>query len=171
MPLASGPSPANFSSKDYYITVGTCLTAPLSYGNMTVRSADTRDPPIISPNWMLDIGEQELAVQTFHRVREWVAASEIMIDEYQPGTHVQSDSDILEWIKNNANLIYHASASCKMGAAGDPKAVLDSKARVVGVKNLRVVDASAFPFLPPGHPQSTVYMLAEKIAQDILESN
>ena len=54
-----------------------------------------------------------------------------------------------------------------MGKADDPMAVVDTKARVFGVQNLRVVDASAFPFLPPGHPQATVYALAEKIADDI----
>ena len=35
-------------------------------------------------------------------------------------------------------------------------AVVDSQARVLGVAGVRVVDASAFPFLPPGHPQTTV---------------
>lgn len=43
-----------------------------------------------------------------------------------------------------------------MGADGDPMAVVDSHARVRGVTGLRVVDASAFPFSPPGHPQATV---------------
>jgi choline dehydrogenase-like flavoprotein len=56
-----------------------------------------------------------------------------------------------------------------MGKEGDHMAVLDSKARVRGVKGLRVVDASAFPILPPGHPQSSVYMLAEKIADAIIK--
>ena len=55
-----------------------------------------------------------------------------------------------------------------MGKQSDPMAVVDTQARVFGVQGLRVVDASAFPFLPPGHPQSTVYMLAEKIAGNIL---
>lgn len=54
-----------------------------------------------------------------------------------------------------------------MGRGDETMAVVDSKARVYGVEGLRVVDASAFPFLPPGHPQATVYMLAEKIAEDI----
>jgi choline dehydrogenase-like flavoprotein len=63
-------------------------------------------------------------------------------------------------------------------------AVVDSRARVFGVNRLRVVDASAIPFLPPGHPQSTCCecildskattnwpdMLAEKIADDILST-
>ena len=54
-----------------------------------------------------------------------------------------------------------------MGKQGDANAVVDSQARVFGVQGLRVVDMSAAPFTPPGHPQATVYMLAEKIAADI----
>lgn len=53
-----------------------------------------------------------------------------------------------------------------MGKNGDPMAVVDTHARVFGVQGLIVVDSSAFPFLPPGHPQSTVYALADKIADD-----
>ena len=55
-----------------------------------------------------------------------------------------------------------------MGKVGDEMAVLDNAARVYGVGGVRVVDASSFPHLPPGHPQSTIYALAEKIAADIL---
>ena len=54
-----------------------------------------------------------------------------------------------------------------MGRGDETMAVVDSKARVYGVEGLRVVDASAFPFLPPGHPQAAVYMLVEEIAEDI----
>ena len=43
-----------------------------------------------------------------------------------------------------------------MGKINDTNAVTDSRARVYGVSNLRVVDTSAFPFLPPGHPQAVV---------------
>ena len=56
-----------------------------------------------------------------------------------------------------------------MGMVNDSMAVVDSSARVIGLQGLRVVDASAFPFLPPGQPQSMVYALAEKIAQGILD--
>jgi len=47
-----------------------------------------------------------------------------------------------------------------MGKLTDSMAVVDSKARVIGVKGLRVVDASSFALLPPGHPQSTVCKFA-----------
>lgn len=55
-----------------------------------------------------------------------------------------------------------------MGTANDTMAVVNSRARVFGTEGLRVVDISAFPLLPPGHPQATVYALAEKIADDIM---
>ena len=43
-----------------------------------------------------------------------------------------------------------------MGKRDDPMAVIDSRARVFGVEGLRVVDASSFPFVLPGHPQATI---------------
>jgi choline dehydrogenase len=52
--------------------------------------------------------------------------------------------------------VWHASCTCAMGKKSNPNAVIDSTAKVIGVSNLRVVDASSFPVLPPGHPQSTV---------------
>lgn len=76
--------------------------------------------------------------------------------EYFPGPEYQSDEAILEVIKNTLMTIYHASCTCKMGTQTDDMAVVDHRARVFGVTGLRVVDASAFPFLPPGHPQSVV---------------
>lgn len=55
-----------------------------------------------------------------------------------------------------------------MGRSISSGGVVDSHARVFGVQGVRVVDASAFPLLPPGHAQSTIYMLAEKVAAQIL---
>ena len=52
-----------------------------------------------------------------------------------------------------------ADVLCDIGAMGrknDSNAVVDTQGRVYGVRGLRVVDASIFPLLPPGHPQATV---------------
>ncbi|MFD2178173.1 GMC family oxidoreductase [Veronia pacifica] len=64
---------------------------------------------------------------------------------------------------------HHASCTNKIGADDDPMAVLDSKCRVRGVKNLRVVDASSFPVIPGLFVAIPIYCLSEKIAQDIID--
>lgn len=156
-----------------YATINPGLIAPLSRGNITISSANMADPPIIDPAWLTDPTDQELAIQSFKRSREiWRALSDLGVtadnNEYLPGLNVTSDKDILIYIQKSLMTIYHASSTCKMGLENDPMAVIDSRARVYGVKGLRVVDASSFPFLPPGHPQSTIYALAEKIAVDVL---
>ncbi|CAO1597621.1 hypothetical protein XANCAGTX0491_001428 [Xanthoria calcicola] len=156
-PLAYSPVPDNVSSTDHYINLGACLVAPLSRGNMTISSNDTNDRPIINPAWMTHPGDMEVAVQAFKRVREWATASGIATAAaYNPSADVRTDAQIVDWIRENGNLIYHPTSSCAMGPSSDPSAVIDSHARVRGVTGLRVVDASAFPFCPPGHPMATV---------------
>ena len=54
-----------------------------------------------------------------------------------------------------------------MGKADDEMAVTDAELRVRGVENLRIVDASVIPLLMGGHPQMTVYAIAEKAADMI----
>ncbi|KAL8868717.1 MAG: hypothetical protein Q9174_004805, partial [Haloplaca sp. 1 TL-2023] len=156
-----------------YATINPGLIAPLSRGTVTLSSSSMLDPPVLDPAWLSDPTDRELAILSFKRSREiWSLLSDLGItngdDEYLPGFNVTSDSDILDYIQRSMMTIYHASSTCKMGNSSDSMAVVDAKARVYGVEGVRVVDASAFPFLPPGHPMSTVYALAEKIAADIL---
>jgi choline dehydrogenase-like flavoprotein len=136
------------------------LITPTSRGNITLSSTDTSDSPLINPNWLSTRSDQELAIALFKRIRAAFtseAMKPIVIgDEYNPGVNVQSDEQILGWIRENVMTLWHPACTCKMGVKSDEMAVVDNKAKVFGVKRLRVVDASAFPFLPPGHPQSTV---------------
>ncbi|OKO95924.1 Versicolorin B synthase [Penicillium subrubescens] len=144
-----------------YASILGVLVAPLSRGNITLNSSKTEDLPIINPNWLDDPTDQEVAIATFKRMREAfqseAMAPVVIGQEYYPGLQVQSDGEILEYVKNNVMTLWHAACTCKMGKSDDAMAVVDSQARVYGVQGLRVVDASAFPFLPPGHPQSTVF--------------
>ncbi|KAL4795759.1 GMC oxidoreductase [Aspergillus venezuelensis] len=148
------------------------LVAPTSRGYITLTSNDTDDLPLINPNWLSTESDTEVAIAIYKRIREaWrhpQGIAPIVIEEVFPGPHVQSDEQILEVIRDTVMTIYHAACTCKMGVPWDPMAVIDSRARVLGVRRLRVVDASAFAVLPPGHPQSTCYMLAEKIAAEII---
>jgi choline dehydrogenase len=62
---------------------------------------------------------------------------------------------------------HHASCSNRMGPQGDPLAVVDSRFRVFGVSNLRVVDASVFPAIPGFFIVAPIYMISEK-ASDVI---
>ncbi|KAF7589080.1 hypothetical protein BBP40_004785 [Aspergillus hancockii] len=151
------------------------LITPTSRGNVTLKSADTSDLPIINPNWLDTKSDREVAIAMFKRIRQAfqseAMAPTVIGEEYNPGKDVQSDEQILKFIKDNVMTLWHAACTCKMGTANDEMAVIDNEARVFGVQGLRVVDASSFPFLVPGHPQSTVYMLAEKIADLIIKGS
>ena len=145
-----------------YASIIPTLVAPTSRGNVSIISADTDDLPVIHSNWLTTETDQQVLVAAFKRARD-IFRSEAMTpiivgEEYFPGKEYQTDSEILEVIRDTAMAVWHASGTCKMGTRSDLMAVLDSRARVLGVDGLRVVDASAFPFLPPGHPQSVVCM-------------
>ncbi|KAL8838655.1 MAG: hypothetical protein Q9176_004895 [Flavoplaca citrina] len=153
-----------------YASLGTILAAPLSRGSVSISSASASDPPLIDPNYLYHPADIELAILSLRRQRDfWTQMKDITIgDEYLPGSNITSDADILAFIKKALAPAPHACGTCRMGKKGSGS-VVDGKGRVFGVKGLRVVDASVFPVLPPGHIQSTVYAVAEKIADDILK--
>ena len=167
--IGDGVNPNDTNS---YSSVIGALVAPLSRGYVTITSNDTSDLPVFDPQWLSHPTDQEVAVQAFRRCREVFntsAVQPILIgDEFVPGAAVQTDEEILAYLRQSVSTVYHASCTCKMGVENDEMAVIDSKARVFGTKGLRVVDASSFPMLLPGHPSGTIYALAEKIADDIM---
>lgn len=141
-----------------YATILGAVVSPLSRGNVTIRSNSITDLPVVNPNFLASDTDAQIAVAAFKRAREAFASSAmqpvVIGEEYWPGPEVQTDKEILDIIRSNLMTVWHASCTCKMGKSDDPEAVVDSQARVYGAQNLRVVDASAFPLLPPGHPQS-----------------
>jgi choline dehydrogenase len=147
---------------------------PVSRGNITLQSNSMLDPPIINPNWLTAQTDKELALQALKRGRAIISSAAmqpILIgSETAPGPSVgiNDDEALSEYIRNNLFMNWHAACTCRMGKVDDEMAVVDSKGRVIGVNGLRVVDASAFALLPPGHPVSTTYGLAEKISADII---
>lgn len=87
--------------------------------------------------------------------------------ELQPGSHVQSDKEIDAFVRAKADSAYHPSCTCKMGQPSDPMAVVDPQTRVLGVENLRVVDASIMPSVVSGNLNAPTIMIAEKAADII----
>lgn len=82
---------------------------------------------------------------------------------------VESDEEIVAFIRKEAETLYHPVGTCKMGR--DPLAVVEPcELRVHGVLGLRVVDASIMPTIPRGHTNAPTIMIAEKAAEMIRAS-
>ena len=86
--------------------------------------------------------------------------------EIGPGTDKQTDDELDEYIRSNAETAYHPCGTCKMGI--DEMAVVDESLKVKGIKNLRVVDASVMPEIPSANLNAPTLMIAEKAADLIL---
>ena len=80
--------------------------------------------------------------------------------EISPGPSVQTDEEILDWVRRDGETALHPSCSAKMGPASDPMSVVDPLTmKVHGMENLRVVDASAMPRTTNGNIHAPVLML------------
>lgn len=168
LPAGSAEGPVDDATAQY-MAINMVLLSPMSRGNVTLASTDPADKPLINPNWLSAKTDQEVAVAAFKRGRQIAAATGITVGAEQfPGPTTSTDAQMLEFVQSQAGPIWHASATCAMGKKGDSNAVVDTNGHVFGVSKLRIVDASVFPFLPPGHCQSTVYALAEKFSDQIL---
>ena len=139
-------------------------------GSVKVKSTDPHQHPALRFNYL----------STEQDRREWVEAVRVSRDilnqpafgpfnagELSPGPSVETDEEILDWVARDAETALHPSCTTKMGTGDD--AVLDpASMRVHGLDGLRVVDASAFPYVPNGNIYAPVMMLAEKSADLIL---
>ena len=63
---------------------------------------------------------------------------------------------------------YHPAGTARMGADGDPMAVLDPRLRVRGVEALRVCDMSAVPNIVAGNTNAVAMMLGDRCADFIM---
>lgn len=142
-----------------YVAASVGLVSTFSRGNVSIRSPDTAVNPVISPNWLEDPRDLEMAVLAFRKGRKLFATKamkQVARAEAFPGGRLKTNAEIVDVVRKSANSVYNAVGTNKMGRVDDPMAVVDSKGRVIGVSRLRVVDASIFPFLPPGQPSATV---------------
>ncbi|HJT21904.1 MAG TPA: GMC oxidoreductase [Nitrospira sp.] len=146
-----------------------------SGGEVTLRSNDPRDTPQINFKYFEEGNDPDKGQEDLQAMVEAVALIRQMMsrltengeaEEIWPGPGV-SDTALREWIMNEA-WGHHASCSCKLGAKDDATAVLDNNFRVRGTTNLRVVDASIFPYIPGFFIVTPIYMIAEKASEVIL---
>ena len=147
---------------------------PKSRGRVWVTDASPEVAPSIDYRYFTDPDGHDEAtlvagIKLARRVAEAEPFASKLVREVFPGPDVVDDADISRLARATHQTVYHVSGTCRMGADGDPGAVLDPRLRVRGIDGLRVVDASAFPTVTALNPVGTIMTLAERGAALILE--
>lgn len=167
-----GYSAKGITTKDHFTWLVLKAHTRNTGGEVTLRSKDPRDMPKIDFKYFEEGNDTNKGKEDLDAMVEGVEfVREIMkpiveagrAEEVWPGRQ-----GLQEWIMNEA-WGHHASCSCKIGPKEDPMAVLDSNFRVRGTTNLRVVDASVFPYIPGFFIVLAIYMISEKASDEILK--
>lgn len=151
------------------ITLGPTLVAPLSRGEIRLRSADPHAYPLIQPNYFSHERDMQVLVEGVRIVRkiyETPAFDPYRGEEMIPGKSAQTDEEIAADIRQNVETIYHPVGTCKMG--GDPMAVVSSRLKVHGLEGLYVADASIMPVIVNANTNAPSMMIGEKASDMIL---
>ena len=151
-------------------SVFTCVLRPRSAGSVKLADDGTARTVLIDHNFFADERDQKILIEGVKKAREILASPDfnhLRGEEMAPGKDVQTDEQILEYLRNTTTTVYHPVGTCKMGI--DEMAVVDpTTLKVRGMHNLRVMDASVMPTLISGNTSAPSMMIAEKGAGMIL---
>jgi len=161
-----GPAP----DEGYSIAFSAML--PRSRGSVRLASRDHRVGPLIDPNYLGDVRDQQVMIAGLRTAREigyadaltgWRGA------EAQPGRPLDGEDAILDYLRESLVVYFHYAGTCRMGT--DDLAVVGPDLRVRGISRLRVADASIMPSPVSGNTNATVFAIAERAAQLITEQS
>ncbi len=66
--------------------------------------------------------------------------------------------------------VHHFTGTVSMGKLGSPQAVVDPELRLIGAKNLRVIDASIMPAVPTVNTHAPSILVGERGAEFVKEA-
>ncbi|BES91294.1 GMC oxidoreductase [Nesidiocoris tenuis] len=145
---------------------------PKSKGYLTLKSSDPFDPPLIYPNYLSDIRDVQVLIEGIRlaqkltrteAVKKWdIQMEKIDYPACDKAGAYDSDQYWECMIRHVTGAENHPAGSARMGILPEIGSVVDPELRVYGVPNLRVMDASVFPYLPNGNPIPAIIMVAEK---------
>ena len=166
MPLAVMPGTVE-TRAEHSFQVHIDLLRPESTGRVEIRSADPKQPPSIRFNYLESLRDREDFRRSLELLREVLgqkALAPYCDDELFPGPDVRSKDAVDAWVRQAVETCYHPVGTCRMGRETDASAVVDDELRVLGLRGLRVVDASIMPSIVSGNTNAPTIMIAEKAA-------
>ncbi|SFG83070.1 GMC family oxidoreductase [Neptunomonas qingdaonensis] len=146
--------------------IHTCVLRPKSIGEVKINTSKELD---IDFNFLADDKDAKVLIEGIRLARKILAASpfnDVRGKEMLPGEHVQTDEELLEYIREYGATVFHPVGTCKMGT--DSMAVVDTELKVHGLQGIRVVDASIMPTLVSGNTNAPCIMIAEKASDAIM---
>ena len=153
-------------------TASVCGLRPTSRGHIHVDPQNPQGTPLITPNYLSTVEDQNVAVEALKLTRRIVSQAALQPyrpEEFLPGLASQSDDELLHAAGRIGTTIFHPVGTCRMGPESDPGAVVDERLRVRGIRALRVVDASVMPRITSGNTHAPTTMLAEKAADMVIQ--
>ncbi|KAL4890517.1 hypothetical protein BDV59DRAFT_184119 [Aspergillus ambiguus] len=149
-------------------TIVTCLQYPTSRGTVHITTSNPSQNPVIDPAYLTSPADVDILAAGL-AFADKIAGSPALKDKVtrralpSPSIDLHNRSTAAEAVREYCMTEYHPCGTCAMGQ------VVDERLRVLGVKRLRVVDASVFPGNVSGNILSSVYAVAEKAADMIKE--
>ncbi|NJM28760.1 MAG: FAD-binding protein [Rhizobiales bacterium] len=147
------------------VTLNACLLRPRSRGTVRLRSKDPLTQPVVDNNYLAEPDDLRLEIAGLRFAREILKSNPLskrVTRELLPGPDVTDDAGLATHCRRTVKTNWHPVGTCRMGSDGDANAVLDTKLRVRGIQNLRVIDASAMPFIPSGNTNAPTMALAHR---------
>jgi choline dehydrogenase len=138
---------------------------PTSKGFLEIRSPDPFETPKLHGNYLdtnYDLAVMLACVRLMRRIAETPALSTVIDAELSPGPGIETDDEIIAFLREKSWTVFHQCGTCRMGQDAD--AVVDPRLRVRGVEGLRVADASIFPTIPTGNTNAPAIMVGERAA-------
>jgi 4-pyridoxate dehydrogenase len=145
------------------------LLRPHGRGRVRLASPDPAAPPRIEPHFLGDPRDWEglgRGLRVAQAIARQPALARFVAEELTPLPE-HDQAALRAHIRAASATVHHPAGTCRMGAAGDPMAVVDAFLRVRGVPGLRVADASVMPDLVGGNINAAVLMIAERAAEAI----
>lgn len=155
------------------------LLRPKSRGRVLLRSRNPYDFPLIYPGYFSDEDDILKCIEGIRFVNKLIetqpfqALKALIQQIHIPECSVfkfQSDTYWECMIKFLSSTIHHPVGTCRMGPRDHNDSVVDSTLKVIGIKNLRVVDSSVMPTITSGNTNAPVIAIGEKGSDLIKES-